>query len=489
MRKKARDGKATNADIYNYAVGEGTNSLANNGIGTFGLVYLTVILGLDPILAGIAISISTFWHAISDPLMGHVSDNTRGRWGRRYPYILFGGLAIAAIFFAYWTLPLLLVGNMKALFAVLLLLNLLFRTAQTVFVVPYTALGFEICPSYEQRAELQGKRWFFNQSLNFVFVALAWPLFFPDGVNAETGETINGSFIGSNYVLMGVVTTIFIVVITLYSSFKTKRFSPDNRDHPKGHNDIKSFFLDFTSIFKDKLAVLVIIFVIVSGFSYGLMAQTQIYTYILFMDFSPWEKSFVHGGGMVVCSLFALLLPSLVRRFDKKPTGYIGMGISILGGVGLWLIFSTGLMGPKDIPFTLFGQPFHVSTIVFGILQMLWWGGVGIVTPLTLSMMADVAAINAKKTGGEVRNASYSSVMSFSQKMSFTVTGLLIAGALKMAGFVSGQEAQAPETIKNIANLTFLSGPAVIVISLVLFMFYPVTRETMEQLSELDDSE
>ena len=45
------------------------------------------------------------WDALSDPIMGHLSDNTRTRWGRRRPYILIGGIAVALSFVAMWWVP------------------------------------------------------------------------------------------------------------------------------------------------------------------------------------------------------------------------------------------------------------------------------------------------------------------------------------------------------------------------------------------------
>lgn len=482
MKDKSPEKKATNLEIFNYAVGEGTNSLANNSMGNFGLLFLTTIIGLRPSLAAVALSVSMLWDAVTDPLMGHISDNTRSRWGRRHPYMIAGGLCLSLLFIAYWTLPQALIGNTTAVMIMLIVLQLLFKTFTTVFYVPFTALGFEICPDYERRSYLQGRRWFVNQTLNFIFGAGAWILFFPDVFN-DAGEKVNGSLIPEHYVKMGCTIAAVIAMTTLYSAWRSRRFGVDNRDQPKGNNDPIAFFKNFASIFRDRLAVFVIVFTIIVGFGIGLMAQTQMYTYVFFMDFSPQEKTFSHGGGMIATALAGLLLPKLVHWFDKKPTGFIGMGTAILGGVGLWLLFSTGLITPKFKPlFDIDGQPFHLSTIIFGFLQMLWWGGLGLVIPLSWSMIADVAGINAKKEGTEPRNAGYASVMSFSQKASFTVTGLIIGFAIELSGFVPGAETQTPEACLNIANLTFLSGPAVMVFAAIMLWFYPVNRRYMEAI-------
>lgn len=480
MSRRSTSSPASTSEVFSYAAGEGVNSLSSNSMGNFGFLYLTLIIGLDPVLAGIALSVSMFWDAVTDPVMGHISDSTRSRWGRRHPYLILGGISLALIFAAYWKLPQALAGNTTAALTVLIILQLLFKTAQTIYFVPFTALGFEMCPTYEQRASLQGKRWFVNQVLNFVFGALAWPLFFPDVIDSATGATVNGSHIASNYVTMGLVLAAVIAGLSVTSAWTTRRFGPDNRTQPRSKESIRAFWKDFISTIGDRLAIYVIAFAIITGFAMGFMAQTQMYTYVFFMEFAPWEKTFVHGSGMITMSLLALALPWLVRRMDKKPAGMLGIGIAIAGGLGLFTVFSTGLMAPKTLPlFAINGQPFHLSTVVFGLLQMCWWGGCGIVVPLATSMIADVAAINARATGQPPKNASYASVYSFSQKLSWTVTGLIIGAAIKASGFVAGSQQQTAESVQGIANLTFLAGPVIMVAAAILLTRYPITRDSM----------
>ena len=158
--------------IFGYAMGEGGISITMNGIGNFAMLYFTQVLGLGPGMASLALSITTFWDAITDPVMGYVSDNTRTRIGRRHPFLIFGGLALALSFYLLWYAPQQMSGEW-AVFLAVLVLNLLLRTAVTVFAVPFTALGFEICPEYEARSRLQGIRFFVNMVVNFTFGAMA----------------------------------------------------------------------------------------------------------------------------------------------------------------------------------------------------------------------------------------------------------------------------------------------------------------------------
>ena len=64
-----------------------------NSVGQLSGLILNVGLGISAIMVGVAQMVPRFWDAITDPLMGYLSDNTKGRWGRRRPYIFIGGLA------------------------------------------------------------------------------------------------------------------------------------------------------------------------------------------------------------------------------------------------------------------------------------------------------------------------------------------------------------------------------------------------------------
>jgi GPH family glycoside/pentoside/hexuronide:cation symporter len=466
--------------IFRYALGEGGLSICMNGMSNFGMIYLTQILGLSPAWAAFSISIATFYDAITDPLMGHLSDNTRTRWGRRHPYILLGGVFSALSFFAFWTLPPLL-GGPIAIFVAVLFINLLIRTATTIFFVPYAALGFEICPEYESRARLQGIRFFVSQVVNFTFGALAWSMFFQDRV-APDGTRTDGSLIASNYIFMAAVLATFVAMLISLSCFGTTRYAVDNRGDKVHGNSLRAFWGDFISIFKDRLAVHVFVFFIVAQFSMMLMGTMQMFTYIFYMEFSPGEKTFAHGGGMLAFAFASLSLSRVVKRFDKKPAGYLGIALAIFGGLGLFVVFGGGLLKPGH-EVLLFGWTFSVATIAFAVLQMCWWGGCGLVVPLASSMVADVAAIAEARTG-ELRNASYAAVFSFSTKAAGSLGHLICGFLVSAAGIVSGASKQPPEAAYNIAMMTFLAGPVVILCSLLLLRTYPVNRETMRAIEK-----
>jgi glycoside/pentoside/hexuronide:cation symporter, GPH family len=481
LNKKVKNEQQLSAkDLWGYASGEGVNSVAINGISNFALLFYTQVMGMSPELAGLALFLATFWDAITDPVMGTVTDHTNTRYGRRHPYMIVGGVTFSLAFTALWFIPEAFQGE-KALFVYLLLMNLIVKTAFTVFVVPYTALGFEMCKTYVDRARLQGVRYGFNMFVNIVTGGLGWILFFPDGKAAD-GSIIDGTKIQSNYQSMGIalgLVTLALILFCIVVTWKYARISATEPVTPSRGGmraGIAAFFHDIRDVYSDKLVWIVFIFFGLTQFSMLIVSQVQMFTYVEYMRFTAAEKTLVHTAGMVAFAIGSLVLGGLVRRFDKKKTAALAMVVASTGSLGLYAVFIGGLLDPQAEP-----GGFPLPVLVFGLLQMLWWGGTGLIVPLATSMIADLSELKKWQTG-EVTEGRYAAGFSFFLKLAVSL-GLFVTGyVLKFAGYVSGAANQAPEAIQNLAVATFLAGPILLVFSYAVLRLYPVTHESMLRL-------
>lgn len=467
-------------DLWSYATGEGLNSVAMAGIANFALLFYTQVMGMSPELAGLALFLATFWDAITDPVMGTITDRANTRYGRRHPFMLIGGAVFSLAFVALWIIPEAFQGE-KALFAYLLAVNLVVKTAFTVFIVPYSALGFEMCKRYDDRARLQGVRYGFYMFVNIVFGGFGWILFFPDGRDAG-GSLVDGTKIEANYHTMGVVlgiTTLILILYCVYATYKHAEKPAVKPDAPAAGGVgayLKAFFHDLKDVYSDRLVWFVFGFFGLAKFSMMVVSQVQMFTYVEYMTFTAAEKTFVHTGGMVAFATGSLGLGSMVRRLDKRKTGIVGMIVSAAGGLGLYAVFIGGLLEPQA---TLNGFP--VAVLVFAVLQMMWWGGCGVLVPLALAMIADISEMKKWKTG-EVTEGRYAAGLSFFLKFA-NALGLFVTGyVLKYVGYVSGAETQAPDTVHNLAVTTFIAGPILMAFAFVMIRFYPVTKESMASL-------
>ncbi len=471
-RKEHKTSKTPLSEIIAYATGDGANSLTMNGIWAFSLLFYTQALGLDHKLAGLALSVAVFYDAITDPLMGYLSDHTRSRFGRRHPYILFGGIMLAISFYLLWAIPSAFRGVL--LFWYLLFVNILIRTAITIFYIPYLALGFEICQDYHERSRLQAARSVFNMTANLLGPALAWTVFFKD--NGHTPSTN----IPANYLHMGAAFSIATLLLALIVTFATRRHLTDSRQMTLARGKWTSFFIDTRDILRDKYSLIIYGFYGIIQQGCVLVASLQMYLYIYFMNFSDVQKSIVHGSTMVGFAIGSFFSSMIARRIDKKPTVIVGALASIIGNLSLAALFLTGLVRP-GATLALAGFTLPFSTMIFILFHAGYWFGNGVLTPIMFSMVADTSEINKIKTG-VLKDGSYSAMFSFLTKLASSVGLLLVGTCLSWIGFVSGGESQTPQAIHNLAIATFFSGVIFASMAIAVIWKYPIDKKFMDRV-------
>lgn len=159
-----------------------------------------ISLGLSAFWLGFILIIPRLWDAISDPIIGHFSDNTRSRWGRRRPFLLFGGILVAITFVIMWWIP---KGEMVQTWfptdasyhafqlGYILITLLLFFTAVNIFEIPHGALGMEMTNDYHARTRLFSAKSFvgnlFAMSTPWLFAIASMEIFKGPGGNEADG--------------------------------------------------------------------------------------------------------------------------------------------------------------------------------------------------------------------------------------------------------------------------------------------------------------
>lgn len=467
--------QCSTSEIFAYSTGECANSLVFNGLYWFAMLYYTDALGMKPSLAGLALSLGVFWDAILDPIVGHVSDNTRCRYGRRHPYMLIGGIVMIMAFYFMWMIPSFFKSDMSLLFAYIVAINFLFRTAFAVYSIPYTALGFEMCTDYNGRTKLQGIRAVMGTLANLCGPALAWTIFF------ENNNGVRATNVPANFMHMGTVFTIAAGVFIVLVFFITLKYMSDTRSmhvHAKG---VKGFVFDMKEIITDIYSrwVFGYFFVVLLGIS--VMSTLQMYLYEHFMKFSSTQKTIAHGGSMTVYAVGSLLAVMFVKRFDKKGAIVIGCVISVLCNLVLAILFLPALLKPGQIV-AVGAMQVPIAFICFVIFHAIYYFGVGIMFPIATSMMADISEIHQLKSGVN-KDGAYSAVFVFVAKCAMS-SGMLLSGyCLTMIGFKSGNQIiQGPDVVWRLCAVTLIAGPLISVLSIPLISRYRVSKESVDKL-------
>ena len=463
-----------------YGSGECASSLVMNSIFAFAMLYYTKALGLDPSWAGIAMSVSVLWEAITEPVIGHLSDNTRSRWGRRHPYMVAGGLLMAACSYLIWAVPAGFRTSQLSIFWYLVILNLVLRAGLTLFCIPYMALGFELCTDYQGRSRLQSIRQIFNMAANLAGPAMAWALFFQD----QGG--IRGTTVAANYLRMGGVfslATLFFVLLVVAGTF---RWRTDARRSPRNVNggEARRFLLNMKQILLDPNMRWVFIFVLVIGTGSLWMSVLQVFVYDDFMKFSADEKTLAHSSTMVGWALGAFFSVRLAKRFDKKGTVVVGGLISAGANVLLALLFLTGIVLPGKV-LSAGETTFPLALWSFVALHSSFWLGIGIMMTIATAMVADLAEIHRLRTGLE-KDGSYAAVFSLANRLACSI-GMITSGfGLHLIGYkvAEGVEAasQSPQAIWRLGFVTFVVGAFMCLASLMPILKYPVTRRRLEEM-------
>ncbi len=156
-------------------VAYGTGAFVNNLLGAASggmMIVLNLGFGMNPALVGLLGAIPRFTDALTDPIMGFISDGTRSRWGRRRPYIFVGALLTAVLFALLWQLPR---GHSEMFyFWYFLVGSILFYIGYTMFATPWVALGYELTPDYHERTRLMGTQNFIGQTAFMVSPWFLW---------------------------------------------------------------------------------------------------------------------------------------------------------------------------------------------------------------------------------------------------------------------------------------------------------------------------
>jgi glycoside/pentoside/hexuronide:cation symporter, GPH family len=374
---------------------------------------LTIQYGIAPWIVSFLFMAFRFWDAITDPIMGWISDNTKSRWGRRRPYLFVGAIMVAISFPMMWFFP--RDASQTFIIGWMLVTGLLLYSSLTVWAMPYHSMYMELTADYNERTRINTFRFVCGIIFGLV-IGWCWYITKLDiFVDPITGEP--DTLMGTRYltVVLGFIILCFGVLPAI---FVKERFADTKlvKEHKKTKlvEDVKTSLRNRNFI----LLIFVTVFFVASQSlvnSFGQFINTY---YVMEGDEALASKfSGFYQTISTVGVLFGLAGANwLSTRIGKRQTMAIALGIQAFGSL---LTFFTLWPGR---PYLTLINPFFLG---FG-MQAAWL--------LVGSMVADVADEDELQTGNR-REGSFSSVYSWAVKFSFTLGFGLSGPLLEMTGF------------------------------------------------------
>lgn len=385
-------------------LGYGAGDLYGGGaffiVSTLYLIFLTDVVGIRPALAGVIVLIARGWDAVSDPLMGMISDRTRSRWGRRRPYFLVGIPFIVLSFFLLWY-PAGFAAEW-AKFAYALASYLFFSTVITMVMIPYNALASELTLDYGERSRLTVFRMAFSEVSTIICALL--PLMI---IDAAANRAVG-------YPLMGLIFGLFFALpylATFFTTWERPEFS--KRTTP---GDLRSFlepfrirtFRVFILMFLFALAAMDIVLSIIVFFVTYHLGVPEITNYLL--------------GTLLIVQL--ALLPAyyaLSRRIGKRGAFMVG-GFIWAGAMVLSLLLRPGL-----------------PVWVYFVFAALVGSGTGGVIVMAYAIFPDIPDVD-ELVSGRRREGIFAGVLTFLRKLTGAFAIFLVGQAIDLAGYTSPVE-------------------------------------------------
>lgn len=447
-----------------YSMGNFSYGIISQLIAFYIVFYGTSVLGISGKLVGLAVGISVLWDAVTDPVMGYISDNTRFKlWGRRHLYIFFGCIFMGLSTYFLFSIPISWDINIK--FTLMTIFLLLAKTFLTVYTTPYTALGAELSNDYIERSSIQGFRTAFFITGIITATGIGLAIFF----NA-TEQYPNGQYNPVAYHNMGIVFSIMAVIFGMVCFFTTfKRIN----DLPQALNDnnkngIISIFMSMREAFNNSNYKFVVLAYLFTNIASGIFSTLGLHVYTYTFKLSNTQISTIFGIQFITCILAQPIWVLISKRLDKKPTVIIGLVISIIGSVYFGV-----LVVAKDI---FLGS--ILAIIPFAIITGF---GIAGLFSLPLSMIADTIDVEELNSGKRSEGV-YFGLLTLAYKVSQGIVIFLLGHILDILNFVPGLHDQV-SSAETILGMTISIGSIIgFLIGIFFYSKYQLNEEKVHEI-------
>lgn len=447
----------------------GTGTLVLNllpaALGIFAFFLITAF-GVDPLLAGFLAGLPRLFDAITDPIMGFITDNTKSKWGRRRPYIVVGAILSGVFFALLWQLD--PEASQDYTFWYFLMFSLAFTIGNTMYATPFVGLGYEITSDYNERTRLMAFSQVMGQ-IAWMIVPWFWVLIADPDLFESQAEGVRqlSLIVAGACIVLGILPGLFCKGID--SEHMENRAEISFRTMA---SNLVGVLKGIAQAFKNASFVRLCgaTFLVFNGFQ---LVASFSYFIIVFHMFNgdygatgSWPAWFSTVSALVTAFLVIPIVTWMSNMWGKRNAFIIATLISIIGYGLKWYGFN-----PEN-PWLIF-MPIPLMSF-----------GIGGLFTLMLSMTADVCDQDELRNGMPRREGTFAAIYWLMVKLGQALALILGGVVLKLVGFDAGAASQTTETMVNlrIADIIIPAGTAAAAI-LVMWK-YDLTEETAHQIKE-----
>ena len=291
------------------ATGEGATNWIFAGLTFF---FYNQVLGLSGSLTGLAVLIAIIFDAVSDPIMGSISDRFISKLGRRHPFMFAAPFpTVIAIYLMFFPPDGL---SEYGLFGWLIFSTILLRLSITLFAVPHLALGAELSDDYFERSRVMSYNNLFGYMGVIIMHIFVWFLIFPYFAGEKIGQLYQES-----YTPIAIFSMVLISLCILSSAFFTKDRIPylNQPSRNESHIKITDLFKDIYGAISNKNYARLLVGMFFLSMLIGTHETLGIYMGTFFWELSPIQIGWLIINNIIGYAFGFILTAKLHQRFDK----------------------------------------------------------------------------------------------------------------------------------------------------------------------------
>lgn len=458
---------------FAYGFGSIAYGIKDNGFSTLLLLFYNQVIGLPADLVGLAIMFALVLDAFIDPVIGHLSDQTKSRWGRRHPFMYAAAIPIGLVYLLLWNPP---TGSQVETVAYLIVIAVLVRTALSCYEVPSSALAPELSSDYHERTSILGYRYIFGWLGGMGMLLLTFGVFL-----APSAEYPVGQLNPDGYATYSIVAAAIMVLAILVSAAGTHSQIARLPRFEGKRTSLRDTFGGIIGTLKNKAFLILIAAGVFNYTNQGLNFALSTYFNTFLWEF-PASILAVFG----VAVMIGVVLAFWSAKFFSKLWGKRGAAVRfaivyVFAATAPFMLRYARVFPENGDPMLL---PLLMALTTFAVAL-----GVGGMI-LGASMMSDVVEQAQEKSGERTEGLFFAG--SFFMQKCVSGIGLFLSGAL--LAFVAFPAAAVPGEVplSVLDNLTLIYSGITIVLGLIgaaIISRFPISEaDHAERLARLAET-